>query len=114
MLVVLLLAVAAPVPQVTVYRDCRFTIDSTEYCPLLVAVGEYNPYCCAKRATPGPDEVPVLGVDCFDMFRGATPCPVVVTAGPAAWCCGDGDEVPESVDHGNDETWLLKDEDFDY
>ena len=105
---VLLLAVAAPVPQVTVYSDCRFTIDSTEYCPLLVAVGEYNPYCCAKRATPGPDEVPVLGVDCFEAFRGETPCPVVVTAGPAAWCCGD------DVDDGNADTWLLKDDDFDY
>lgn len=106
MLAALLLAVAAPVPRVTVYADCQFTLDSAEYCPLLVVAGENNPYCCGERFTPGPDEVPVVGVGCFDLFRGATPCSVIVTAGSAAWCCG----VDEGVDDEDIENWLWGDD----
>lgn len=99
MLAVLLAAAsAAPVPQLAVYSDCHFVVESAGYCPLLMAVGEYNPYCCATRDSPPPGEAPEIGVDCYDMGEmGATPCPIVVTAGREAWCCSlpaaDDDDI---------------------
>jgi len=99
MLVVLAaVAAAAPVPQIAVYSECKFTLDSAGYCPLLVSVGEHNPYCCAERTTPEPGNAPVIGVDCFDVYMGATPCPIIVTAGPAAWCCGPAKSVDDDAD----------------
>ena len=110
MLVVLVaVATAAPVPQIAVYSECKFTLDSAGYCPLLVSVGEHNPYCCAERPFPGPLEVPVLGVECYDVYKAATPCPIIVTAGPAAWCCGQAEPFADNAYTGiyrQDDDWL--------
>jgi len=84
--VVLLLAVAAPVPQVTVYSECTLKASSVGYCPLLVGSGAGDAYCCNDRTVPA--RAAPLGAFCVGLAEGITRCDAIVI-GSSAWCCAD-------------------------
>lgn len=134
-MLVVLLAVAAPVPKFIVYSECALKASSVGYCPLLVGSGAGDAYCCNDRTVPA--RAAPLGAFCVGLAEGITQCDAIVT-GSSAWCCADPwkfrsgigavfndvdynqwgsvyeevdyDEVSEVVDDEDIENWLWGDD----
>jgi hypothetical protein len=110
-MLVLLVAIAAR--GVAVYESCDPAADTTDVCHVLATFADH-PYCCASQMQP--TLMQVMGVDCYDLAKTPTPCPVVVAiTDSAAWCCSgpldDSDDYTPSEDDMWDNMW--SDEPYD-